>query len=120
MVLFNFLPNTIFKLSMVQHIMGHIIKQVAQYKAGKKSIQQIYWQRPSEKKIKCSRQWNTCRWRHHQSLRIIRIIVVYTMEYKMNAFSPFRGGIKMEDETVQHILCERPDQQAQNKLSQEH
>jgi len=41
-VLFNFFPDAAFKVKMVYGVVGYIIYQVAQYKAGKKSPDIIY------------------------------------------------------------------------------
>lgn len=117
MLLLKFLPERILKLRMVQHIMGHIIEQVSQHKPCKKAIQHSVRKQPFEKEEKSKRQWYTRRRRHNQSLRIIWIIMMYTVKNKMDSFTPFRRWIKMKNEPVKNIFCQRPDKQSKQQIA---
>src|SRR5882757_1774164 len=93
----------------MHRIMRHVVKEISEQEADKERRYQRGTQKHAEQKIEQSRQWDAYGRNHHQSFAVTGIIVVNTVEYKMDALTEFARQLPVKYKTVQHVFCQCPD-----------
>src|SRR4051794_40848900 len=101
---------------MMSGVMDGVVADVAKSKSGQGSRSKPS-ERQHEERVKDDRKRNANDRRHYQPRGIIRIIVMHTMHDKMKQLAQPRLWLVMENVAVDHVLQQRPNQNAQNKKS---
>src|ERR1700719_1182204 len=114
MVLLQTIENAGFHRQMVNRIVNSVVTNIACNEAGPNRRRGVT-EGQNEQAIKYDRQRNAYGRRHHQPLRVVRIVVMNTVKDKMELLPDSRPRFVMEKISMNDVLEQSPDCQAQDK-----
>src|SRR6476660_544059 len=98
MMMLDLLPKVTLEVIVMHSIVHHIIDQVTKQKPWKERKKiSLNTEEQREQEVKQCSQGDTCRRRHHQPLRIPRVVMVNTVKYKVDLLAPLRCRMIMEN-----------------------
>ena len=111
MILLQPKQYTAFHWEMMRRVMKHVVTNITEHQSGKDA-----WRETSEDQeenaVKEKSERNTDARRHHESSRVIRIIVMNTVNNVMQSLSDSRLRLVMKDVSMNEIFEQCPEQNA--------
>ena len=104
MVLLDLFPDSALEIGMVDSIVCHIIKKIADNESGEKGRELVRAEKNRKEQIQDHRHGNTGGWWHDQAQTVTRVIMMHPVENKMNTFHEYSFRRKMEDKAVQQVF----------------
>src|ERR1043165_1415063 len=99
--------------------MGHIVKQVTNYKTYKEWRHQVgvieyLPQQKLKSEIKQNGQGHAYRRHHYQTVTIARVVVMHPVKHEMNLFTQFTRRHPVKNKTVQVVFGKSPNGDTEN------
>ena len=106
------LPSARARPVVVHVVVGHVVDQVAGEEAGGEDVRPGRAEDEHEQPVEAERERHAHRRRHHEPQRIVRVVVVDAVDDPVEARADALLGLEVEDDPVQPVLGERPEEVA--------
>ena len=104
----------VFDVGMVHRVVGHVVEKVTGHITYEVGSHPKLTQNEVKEEIKTYCEGNADAGNHHQTEVVIGIVVVYTVEQKVQTLAHLARGFPVKNEAMQDVLGESPDKDAQS------